>query len=481
MSWFLNGKILQGHGNAVLFDELFRNPKELRDMLLGAFESRRLSIGGAPTVPFDAVMIAATNTASLDEALAEGKTKGRDGQGIGTASVDRLRITPMRWSTDPREVAQLLLYSKAEMVLQQSLEGENQPIENGVIDQILPPNDRLTKLVGPDGRYRIWFGKDKHKVELSPHALMTMAEIVAATRMEINPAKAKEVFNGKIINSNLLRNPIDRLRLLEGLKPDQPVDELKELATVTLLLKEGETGISSRDAMKWFTGAIEASKSDRSSYTLTPGVLLKVFRDMLTEGSIVAPNHKARMNWISLAEEITHQMLIPRLNSDISKALANGAQVVQKAYFDILDEMYARHQYADAKMFSSSVTGLEYRIDDARLEKVKEIYHRKNGRPLNIDQIAIFHSRQKLINGAERVPEESLLEAVAEYYAGLNTQLASISSLVDYMKTGNGTDEVKNTHSTLVSVMTAMGYNEVAIRDALMLTQEQRSRQEANQ
>ncbi len=472
MSWYLNGKILTSHGNAVLFDEFFRNPAEFRDMMLGAFESRRLTVGGAPTVPFDSVMIAATNTANLDEVRSEAK---------GVASADRFAITPMRWSLFPGEIAQLLLAMKRSDLYQQDLSVEDAPIVRANLDDLLPRTEGTAKVKTSDYRYRIFFGEGSKKVHVAPHTIMLMAEIIAATRMETNPQKAeKEISGGKILGSNLLRNPIDRLRLYEGSKPEVQADEIRELSEVGVLLKEGESGISARDAGRWLTKAIERAANERTGYTLTPGVVLRTMRAMLNDGSITSPSTKERLRWLELSREVVAQMLVPRLDLDISRALANGDRVVNEAYFDILDEMYAVHKNENATTYTSSTNGQERGIDRDRLRQIREIYRKKNGRALSVDQIAIFHSQQKSAGGkAGMTPDESLLDAVAAYYAKINTQLARFDALVDYERTGIGQDDVKAAHTSLISALRAMGYNEVATRDALMFINDQKSRSTA--
>jgi predicted Ser/Thr protein kinase len=471
MAWYLNGKVLTSHGNAALFDEWFRNPAEFRDMMLGAFESRRLTVGGAPTVPFDSVMIAATNTANLNDVRSDAK---------GAAAADRFKITPMRWAVFPGEIAQLQLAMKGSDLQQQDLSVEDAPITKGNIDDLLPRTEGNAKVKTPDHRYRLFFGEGAKKVQVAPHTIMMMAEIIAATRMETDPQKAEKEFSGKILGSNLLRNPIDRLRLFEGLKPEVQADEIRELTEVGVLLKEGESGISARDAGRWLTQAIESAATERTGYTLTPGVVLRTMRTMLNNGSISSASTKERLKWLEIAKEVVAQMLIPRLDMDISRALANGDRVVNEAYFDILDEMYAVHKNEAATTYTSSTNGQERGIDRDRLQQIREIYKKKNGRALSVDQIAIFHSQQRSAGGkSEMTPDESLLDAVAAYYAKINTQVAGFQALVEYERTGIGQDDVKAAHTSLVSALRAMGYNEVAIRDALMLINDQRSRNEA--
>jgi len=116
------------------------------------------------------------------------------------------------------------------------------------------------------------------------------------------------------------------------------------------------------------------------------------------------------------------------------------------------------------------------------LAAIKEIYKQKNGRTLNEGQIAVFHANQKGLGIKEvgRVPDESLLDAIAQYYAKLTERVAGFGALIEFERTGIGNDDVKMAHTSLISALKAMGYNEVAVKDALMLINDQRSRNRIN-
>lgn len=473
MAWYLNGKFLQGgHGTAVLVDEILRNNAEFQNLILSSFESRRISVGGAPTVQFDSVLIAASNTASLSDVKSDDR---------GAAFVDRFKITPMRWSVFPGEIAQLLLAMKGSELHQQSLADEDAPIVKGNIDELLPRTQGASKTQIPDYRYRLFFGEGPQKVQIAPHTLMMMAEIIAATRMEMDPAKAEKEVQGKYLTSHLFRNPIDRLRLYEGAKPEVQPDEIRELTDAAILLKQGENGISARDAGRWLTEAITAASKDRAEYTLTPGIVLKTFRSMLKTGSITYPSTKVRLQWEELAREVVSQLLIPRLNHDISRALANGDRVVNDAYFDVLEEIFALHTNPEAMTYMSPKTGQETPIDRVRMQAVREIYQQRNGRALSISQISLFHARQNTTSDIGKVPDDALLDAVAAYHAALNTQIVGFPALVEYERTGTGSDDVKWAHQSLVSALQKMGYNKMAMRDALLLTHKVKSQNEVPQ
>lgn len=474
MSWFYNGKLLQGHGGAISLDEYFRNPVELQNMLLGAFESRVLSIGGAPTVPFDAVIIAATNSANLTEVT---------GNAAGAASGDRFKIVPMRWSTDPHQVAQVLLLGKTTGELsQQPLQDDGSaPVEKAKIDDLFPRRQSISDFKTPDGRFRLWYNNGTNRISIAPHTLLTMAEIVAATRMETNPARAKEVNKGNIADSILFRDPISRLQLYEGRSPNVKSTVIKTLHSLGLALHEGESGISARDAAKWFSEAIDLAGSPQYRNTLTPGLAIRVFNDMIDKGSIRHSSTKEAATWLGLKSAVVAKLLIPRLEADISTAMANGDRVVTGGYLELVDEMIAIHQDPDAKVYTSQASRQERAIDFEKMSEIRRIYRERNGRDLSIDQIAVFTMSQLSAgSGVGLRPEPSLLEAVSQYYAKLNARATGVNALAEYSQTRAGGDEVKSAYNSLIEGMMLLGYDEVSAVDALLTVQQYNSARQQN-
>ncbi len=470
MAWYYNGKFLTSHGNGVFMDEVLRNSPEFLNILLSAFESRVLSIGGSPDVPYDSVIISAANSANLEEVMEKA---------TGHAAVNRFLPLRMPWPVDPQQIASLLLLQKSAELFQENLhpaEGEQvEIVKANLLDEVLPPRSSGLSFKVPDHRYKLYYGKGADRIEIAPYSIMLMSEILAASRMEIDSTKAAKVSNGKIVNSNLLRNPIDRIRLWEGQLSNVPPSELKELVHVTQLLHEGERGISSRDAGRWLSLAISAARSSQYAYTLTPSLVMKTLREMLSEsprGVMVVSNHNERLKWLGLADEVRDQLLIPRIEADISNSLANGDSVVKSAYFDLIEEMFALHNDEDANQYISPITHQEKIIDRERLNHIKKIYVQKNGRELNTSQIAIFHSQQI---GSNLEPNQPLLESIAEFYAELNSRVTGLSDIAEFDRSGVGNEEVATAHSSLMAALGRLGYNEVAARDALNLVKFVRS------
>lgn len=468
MSWHLTGKILKGHGNLIMFDEYLRNKEEFKDMLLRAFESRVISIGGAPDVPFDSVMIAASNTANYEELKA-------DSFGKGAAALDRFQITPMRWSVDPHEIAQILVLPVISQLRVQSLDDtEDREVKKASFLDLFPRSQSLQEFKKhmPDYRYRVWANDGVDRVEISPLTILMMSEIIAATRMRTSPQEADKVFGGKISTSTIFRNPIDRLRFYEGERPNVTPSEVKELVKVSLLLKEGESGIGARSAETWFAESINLARESVSK-TLTPTIAIKVFNHLLNQGTIEYGSIKEKMTWEGLRDEVINQLLVPRLEMDINRSLSDGDKVVSIAYIDILNEMFTLHQDPQARTYVNSDTGDEKIIDRERLAKVTEIYKRKYGQMINLASIALFHA--DILNSGQKrsvsrtEPNPELLSAVAEYYASNNARIVSLEDISDYQRIGHGGDDVVTASKTLYHAMEKLGYNKYAVKEAINL------------
>lgn len=467
-SWNYSGKILNGHGNVVQFDELLRNPKELIDMLLGAFESRRLSVNGAPTVPFDALIVAATNTENLIEFA---------NSGTGAAGIDRYGITPMRWSLFPNRIGELALVMNMKELYQQDLTVEDAPIVRGDINDLFPLVQGSDQIITPDHRRRVFLGEGPDRVEVAPYTLLLMAEIATATRLHTDETKAQRAIgNAQILGNTIFRNPVDRIRLLEG-RLAATAEEIRELSEISELLKEGESGISARDVARWLESAAEDARA--TTRTLTPGILLNTLRRKLTDGSVKSPSMKKRLEWLDLVEEIKLHLLLPRLERDVLTALANGDHAVKTAYAEIIEEMMAQYRHPGATSYQSTVSKTEKTINVPRMEAVKQIYNDRNGRALSLTEIAVFHQGQGLVGNVIAVPNEELLSAIQEYYANINFQASGLSSIIEYGNTGYGDDDVKMSHQALVGAMKSMGYNEVSIRDTLTMIQKMRNESQA--
>lgn len=226
MAYKINGKVATSKP-AMTLDEFFRNPHELRDMFLGVQESRRIVRGGAPVVPVDAFILAVSNTESVEKAMKNDASK---------AQRNRMRQVPMRLITHPLEIAKLNLLmhnpknlrqiplSRLQELAEQDeslvgFEGSNVKAEPIELDDIFRyatlPNE---KMKGPDGRYVILAtgSHGEEPVYFSPHALMFMSYVAAATRLNTDLTAAAKLGPYSVLGELVFHDPVQRLKAMMG-------------------------------------------------------------------------------------------------------------------------------------------------------------------------------------------------------------------------------------------------------------------------
>lgn len=471
MSWHLNGKVLLGHGNVILLDEVMRNSSEFLNMLLAILESRVVDIGGSPRVPFHSVILAATNEANVNEAKKDEKQK---------AQLDRFSAVGMRWTVRPHEILETLLYMKRVGLIAHPLnqprpegESEGEGSTEAVVETAdanirdlfpLPEPDQPVR--GPDGRYRLWYKEGNVRLDISPHSLLFLAEIVGATRVKTNVQGYEEILGPyKIINAPLFRSEITRIRMHEGITKVS-LGEGQELDEVTTKIREGNAGISSRDAGRWMTAVFNEARAPENKGTVTPDLILRVFKRMLDDGRITA-SVPEQARWSMLANRVVQDILLERLRSDIHRALASNNSTVDSAYDDVMEELKA----LDADPHTKEIVtahGRKKTINEARLLKVREIFHRIEGRPLNPGKILMaVHSTTSPRRVDNSVRHPALLEAITQYYAELETQKVNVDDLYETVMTGEGNEERKTAASAFLNGMGRLGYNEYSAMMAL--------------
>lgn len=472
-SWFLNGKVFKGHGSAILFDEYFRNPGEFRDMLLRAFQSRVMSIGGAPDVSFDSFIIAATNTANLVDISSDAK---------GKAAVDRMKKIPMRWSVIPNEIVRTLIYMNRSSLYVQDLkpaEGTDPQwvLANNDLDKIVPIAESLSVggVQSTDYRYRVQYGIGSNAIAISPLTLKYIAWVVASTRFETNQAKAVSKINGelqRILGSQIFRDETTRLKVFEGEQHIKP-SELQDLNRAASILEEGDNGISARDAGLWLNEIINEARGRHN--TATPELAVQVLNRMLDNKQIESGTDKEREKWRGLARTVAARILVPKLEGDVSKALSSQQRTVGAAYWEVLDMLIELDRDPSAKIYTSRRSGnAEKTIDSDLLKFVMTWFQEKDGIPLLTSTIAMFHTRTAGTPEAE-VPHPDLLAAITAYYAQVATRAVNIAELAEVAATGDGSTEAKDMLASVLSNLHDLGYNEIAARQALSIIRSYRA------
>ena len=460
------GKILKGHGNVVFLDEVLRNPKDLLRLFLRIFQERKVSNGGSPDFPLDTVFLAATNTSSLNELLADPNMH---------ALVDRFLMVEMPWTTKPNEIAQVLLHNYSKHLKMQKLPGlenateEIGPIEPAKMSEVYPRNASPANS-GPDYRYKLLIPLGDREIKFSPHAIRLMSYIIAATRMNTDQAKAKEVMPfSKIVNSGIFRDPIARIRFEEGKLPDVTNGEIEDLRKLARLLDEGSEGIASRDAGRWLNRVVQEAQRSENRNTVTPDLVFKVFQEMLGK-RIKTPDNKSRLKWQGLALTVATHLVVPYIEQDVTMAMAADQASIKTAYYDVIDELSAQYRDRQATTYKSRITTEEKPIDLERQAMVHQIFLRQTGRALDAAQIAMYHEQMRSPNG-NSVQGDSLhpglMSAIAAYYAKLTGRLVSVTDLAKHAQTGEGDTEIRSQFSAVLRNMARMGYDTQSAQAAL--------------
>lgn len=460
------GKMMGGHGNAVFEDEILRNGVDFLKLKLRVFQERKVQVGGSPDFPLDTVFLAASNTSSLNKLLEDPDMH---------ALVDRFQLLEMPWPTNPSQIAQVLLHNYSKHLSMIRLPGmesgaeEFGPIEKVDMAKLYPRNAVASaNASGPDYRYKLILPHGSREVKFAPHSLRLMSYIVAATRMITDANRAKEAMPfSKVVVSQIFRSPIARIRFEEGLMPDVTNGEIEDLRKISRLLDEGASGVSSRDAGRWLSQVVAEAQRDENRNTVTPDLVFKVFSDMLGK-KIKTPDNKTRLEWQSLANSVSTQLIVPLIDQDVNLAMATDQASIRAAYYDIFDELTAQYRDPEAKMYRSRATNEEKSIDFERLQIVKRLFLQSQGRSLDTAQIAMYHESMRTSHSSENdVMHTGLLTAISSYYANLTSRLVSVSDLARFAENGEGNQEVRSQFNTIVKNMARIGYDEASAIAAL--------------
>ncbi len=482
MAWHLDGRLPKANGSFLFLDELLRNPKDFRDTMLRVFESRRLTIGGMPDLPLDAWMLAASNKETVTELMSDGGNK---------AFLDRMRVILFNWSTRPHEVEKLLaLFAQKQMDVRQKRLGrkvaeEGKPVEvweeePSDLNLLFPLPEPGKPLQGPDHRYNLWVNRQGQRIHVSPHVLLFMGQVLAATRISTDPDAAKKVLNAsdplKIMNSNIFRNPVARLRVYMG--EERPTDsQLLELQQLSIRLGEGSFGISSRDGETWLETALAEAAKPHNAGCLTPQVAILTFRQLLDQGTIQFPNNETRVQWEALMQSMAKAFLVRDLKMDIDTAYSRDTGVVDTTYKEVIWEIMALNDDPQATQYLDPETNQRRAINRARLEEISKRYAGLRGRPLAIEQIAIQHMRSGK-GGAQGVQDSGLKEAIVAYFAQRTLETVRIPDLLRFADTGEGGESVQHVFRGFTDMMLHdLGYCEHCLRQSLDFAQQMAARE----
>ncbi|MDD9951052.1 MAG: hypothetical protein OXT67_05750 [Zetaproteobacteria bacterium] len=462
LSKVYNGQILKGSRNLVFFDELFRNSEQFRNILLGVLESRRIAYGSGAAVPFDAVILAASNTSSINKV-----SKDADSH----AQLDRMISIPFEWPTEPNDIARIMIYlSKAKNFKAQVLGNESETPKDfkGDLNDLFPPVNVYNMdphSVFPSGKYRLYFGKsidDPNAVVVMPHTLEFMAQFIAATRMKTDPQEALKLGGAEqIINRDIFCNPIDRIKYFTHKKTGIPDSAQIDLCRITKRLKEGSTGLGARASGDWLTASIQEAQKPENKNTLTPIIARKVLIGFADDHR-VGQNIGEFQEWGLLMDQVLRSILIPTLQEDFYLALNGGART-EEIYDEIMAEMLEINRNPDASMFVTR-NNVETRIDRARLAEIAKKFEEQKGMKLNFQHLSDFHIRQirNMSRGASPIiKNQDLLGAISAYLAEAAGKQVSLNEILqDVQREGSYHSNSPSGLPGIGARLFKLGYNE---------------------
>lgn len=461
------GIIPRANGSALFLDEFPRNDAKLRDMFLRIFESREIKYGGAPVIPIDAFIIAAGNTESMEKMTKEGGAK---------AHRDRMTPISFNWSIYPHEIAATLMFMYREHSAKplSELYNDSEFVKTPILD-LFPRTYAGQDYLSPDGRYKLYMGSGREKVHVSPHALMFIAMVTASTRLHIDGAEAltkEALFTAR---TNVYNNPVERLKYLMGESYKTVEGEELDLEKLSALNKEGHFGLSQRDANAWLEHALDMARTNGGD--LTTSIVAASFESMMDHSQLeYGAEDKTRKLWKMYANVIAQQLILPRMQKDLLRALGPDMSMVNNTYDEVVLELIAAGRGESTYQHPRHET--RKNIDKKRLEEIARIYYELHKEQLDPEQLAtmFWATAATRSDTPERSRSQELVDAISMYYSEKYTETIKLGDIADYAETGEGDSDVVARHSELVSNMKELGYSAPGIRETLIYIEELRSK-----
>lgn len=462
-SYFLNGKIAGMHGGIGCFDEYWRNDPALRDALLELVENKIISRGGSVALPLDMVVVGASNSESVAKAIETQQAR---------AQRDRTSPHPMPYSLVPHEVAKTALHMKNSKQLEAlplAVAADAPAPTPGPVslDELFPMAKSGIPAEGSDRRFKLWVKDGDRRVHLSPHTLLYMSEVTAATRFNIDIEQAAKLGN-KMAASSIFRSPIQRLKVLMGKLPATP-SELRELEEISEHLGEGNSGVSMRDSANiWLTASIAEALKPGNGDCLTPSLARRVFIKLLREGAIQCPSFEKQVEWTKLADEIAFKLLLPAIDEDVELATGGADGRAEAVYDEVRAEIEALDDDPNAREYRGAEDEVRS-INHERLEAIRTMFREEHGRPLASDFLVKFHASPAANRGVVR-RHDGLMTVIRRYLAEAARKSVGSAELARVLASGSGDATTREFADRVQHAMVhKLGYCERCMRGAFDL------------
>lgn len=460
------GQMFQGDGNMTVLEEMTRSHPTFLEKIMDALESREIQSAGGEKEPWDTFVLGISNKESWDSLMSKG--------GLG-ALQQRLQKVEVLQPGQPQLIIRGLLYGIKDNVFMKKIGDSTADWEPMDVDVLYPIPEKLEPgyVVGPEKRYFMRIGQGARAVDISPHALRFMAQIIAATRYETDKARAYQLVPSRLVHDNLFDDPIQRIRYWDGRLTDIQPEERRTLDEMTNKMGEGHNGIPHRNALRWLTKSVNyALQDERLGRTLTPSVMLKVFEEegFREDGFIPTADHQQAGHYKRLGRLVLKELLVPQVREDINLAYSSQQGQMSEVYEDVLQELMEDHRTkGSATSFTSSRTNREVRINKERVAFIKDFYKRQHGRDLPMDQVMFFHFNQLKEAKGKLEPSPDITGALSAFMAKKTLEAANASGLAEAIRSGTGSKDTLDLVNSLVKHLENLGYTRVGAMDAFDL------------
>ncbi len=458
LSWDYTGKVVQQDGGALIFDEAPRNEKEVLDSLLEVAQNSIAEAAGPP-VHLDIVSMYTGNDESIISARENGDLN---------AFMDRSHTVPMRLNIHPWEIAKtaLLMVGPNKFLMRKLGTGKPEKLEPLDLNKAFPLPEANGFLKGIYRRYALYYSyrSDEAPILISPHSIEMLSLTAAITRLNVDPkefAKFPGEFEKITPQQQYFVNPVARLKMILG-QDNVSLAVRTEIAKLSNLTREGESGISARDMQSWIKEALDMAIKQGYG-VLTPEILDVAFSKLLNAGTIKVPSNALRTAWLQRYALVKNHFTLPGLYRDLQEMIAGHGQRAERIYDAITGEIIALSADANANSWQPDNSAPAQPINSKRLEAIKVKYKELHSREFTYN----FLLRHMATSNREsRNPE--LLAAVEAYLTDTELEIADTAKeLIAYHSGSNTNPEIQKAAILIEGRLANYGYDKASFAAAL--------------
>ncbi len=465
LSYDYNGQVSRRDGRGVFLDELYRNEEGFLNKLLNFIQNGVVQSAGAPPLVMDTVVLAATNDENFIEA------RKRPG---ANAAIDRLSKSLMRQSISPTQIAQTSLHmvskgNTEKIFKMRALDAA--AVEPAELTKLYPAPSENGDLLGPEGRYAVYYSVGRGKdILIAPHALEMIGLVVAGTRLVRDPQQVPESVTKKLndvsaVQSHNFTSVKARLDLItRRVRAESPV--YTDLDRLNKLLREGDKGISARDAERWLSKAIDIAIRKNSS--VTPLIVEEAFNELMDKSALIDVKDPRRTEWEDIVSVIKADFLLPELTKEVMAVIANDSGAARSLYDVIKSEAIALATDSKTQYWYN---GAERRIiDRERFDEIRKLYRVVNNDELVPGKFLDYDAHEA--KKKDRVPYAPLMRVVEQYLLKTTLKTSALVRVVDYFDGRSVDDSTKALGEHVEINLVRMGYDRESFKQALRFVYE---------